>query len=200
MESLASLYKNHIATLQERTRDALARFKLDALLIHSGELFNVFLDDHPYPFKVNPQFKAWVPVTQVPNCWLLVDGVNKPKLWFYLPVDYWHNVEPLPTSFWTEDVEVIALPKADGIGSLLPAARGNIGLSVRCRNVRCNWVLRPAHQPERGDRLPALLPLLQTEYELACMREAQKMAVNGHRAAEEAFRSGMSEFDINIAI
>ena len=74
MESLASLYKNHIATLQERTRDALARFKLDALLIHSGELFNVFLDDHPYPFKVNPQFKAWVPVTQVPNCWLLVDG------------------------------------------------------------------------------------------------------------------------------
>ncbi len=38
----------------------------------------------------------------------------------------------------------------------------------------------------------------KTEYELACMREAQKMAVNGHRAAE-AFRSGMSEFDINIA-
>ncbi len=72
MESLASLYKNHIATLQERTRDALARFKLDALLIHSGELFNVFLDDHPYPFKVNPQFKAWVPVTS--GAKLLVAG------------------------------------------------------------------------------------------------------------------------------
>ena len=61
MDSLAALYKNHIVTLQERTRDVLARFKLDALLIHSGELFNAFLDDHPYPFKVNPQFKAWVP-------------------------------------------------------------------------------------------------------------------------------------------
>lgn len=36
-----------------------ARFQMDALLIHSGELVNVFLDDHPYPFKVNPQFKAW---------------------------------------------------------------------------------------------------------------------------------------------
>ncbi len=72
MDSLASLYKNHIVTLQERTRDVLARFKLDALLIHSGELMNTFLDDHAYPFKVNPQFKAWVPVTQVPNCWLLV--------------------------------------------------------------------------------------------------------------------------------
>ena len=46
MDSLASLYKNHIVTLQERTRDVLARFKLDALLIHSGELMNTFLDDH----------------------------------------------------------------------------------------------------------------------------------------------------------
>lgn len=51
MESLASLYKNHIATLQERTRDALARFKLDALLIHSGELFNVFLTIIPIRLK-----------------------------------------------------------------------------------------------------------------------------------------------------
>lgn len=42
MESLAALYKNHIVTLQERTRDVLARFKLDALLIHSGELFTSF--------------------------------------------------------------------------------------------------------------------------------------------------------------
>ncbi len=77
-----ALYKNHIVTLQERTRDVSARFQMDALLIQFGELVNVFLDDHPYPFKVNPQFKARVPVTQVPNCWLPVDGVNKPKLWF----------------------------------------------------------------------------------------------------------------------
>ncbi|SPW34954.1 Xaa-Pro dipeptidase [Cronobacter sakazakii] len=126
MDSLTTLYKNHLDTLQERTRNVLARFNLDALLIHSGELFNVFLDDYPYPFKVNPQFKAWVPVTQVPNCWLLVDGVNKPKLWFYLPVDYWHNVEPLPSAFWTEEIDIIALPKADDIGGQLPAARGNI--------------------------------------------------------------------------
>lgn len=200
MESLAALYKNHIVILQERTRKALERFQLDALLIHSGELMNVFLDDHPYPFKVNAQFKAWVPVTQVPNCWLLVDGVNKPKLWFYLPVDYWHNVEPLPTSFWTDDVEIIALPKADGISEQLPTARGNIGY------------IGPV--PERAERLgiaadhinpKGVIDYLhyyrayKTEYELACMREAQKMAVNGHRAAEEAFRSGMSEFDINLA-
>ena len=40
---------------------------------------------------------------------------------------------------------------------------------------------------------------IKTGYELACMREAQKTAVMGHRAAHEAFLSGMSEFDINLA-
>lgn len=102
METLASLYNDHLAELQKRAREVLERNKLDALLIHSGELQKVFLDDHSYPFKVNAHFKAWVPVTSVPNCWLWIDGVNKPKLWFYSPVDYWHSVEPLPNSFWTK--------------------------------------------------------------------------------------------------
>ncbi|MBV4414125.1 Xaa-Pro dipeptidase [Enterobacteriaceae bacterium YMB-R22] len=200
MDSLTEQYKAHLATLQERTRNVLARFNLDALLIHSGELFNVFLDDHPYPFNVNPQFKAWVPVTQVPNCWLLVDGVSKPKLWFYLPVDYWHNVEPLPKSFWTDDVELAALPKADGIGSLLPASRGNITyigpvperalqLGISAKNINPQGVIDYLHYYRA----------YKTHYELSCMREAQKTAVAGHRAAHEAFLSGMSEFDINQA-
>ncbi len=72
--------KNHIATLQERIRDAGA-LRWMRYLFTPANCSTRFLDDHPYPFKVNPQFKAWVPVTQVPNCWLLVDGVNKPKLW-----------------------------------------------------------------------------------------------------------------------
>ncbi|CDL56887.1 Xaa-Pro dipeptidase PepQ [Klebsiella pneumoniae] len=150
MESLAALYKNHIVTLQERTRDVLARFQMDALLIHSGELVNVFLDDHPYPFKVNPQFKAWVPVTQVPNCWLLVDGVNKPKLWFYLPVDYWHNVEPLPTSFWTEEIDVIALPRPmASAASCLPLAV-ILAISARCLSARWAWVSPRIRSTRKG--------------------------------------------------
>ncbi len=79
MESLAALYKNHIVTWLKNGRDVLARFA-DALLIHSGELFNVFLDDHLIRLRSIRSLKAWVPVTQVPNCWLLVDGVNKTQI------------------------------------------------------------------------------------------------------------------------
>ncbi|WP_017345691.1 Xaa-Pro dipeptidase [Pantoea sp. A4] len=200
MDSLKTLYRGHIATLQQRAQQVLARFKLDAMLIHSGELQNVFLDDHAYPFKVNPQFKAWVPVTQVPNCWLWIDGVNKPRLWFYSPVDYWHVVEPLPDSFWTEDVDVIGLKKAEEINQLLPAQRDNVAyigpvverarqLGIHSERINPQGVIDFLHYHRS----------IKTDYELACMRKAQKIAVAGHRAAKEAFVSGLSEFDINQA-
>ncbi|KFX02735.1 proline dipeptidase [Pectobacterium betavasculorum] len=200
MEKLASLYHHHLATLQTRAQTVLARHQLDALLIHSGELLTVFLDDHDYPFKVNPQFKAWVPVTQVPNCWLWIDGVNPPKLWFYSPVDYWHNVAPAPESFWTEEIDIAVLRNANDIGQLLPAQRERVAyigyapqraqdLGIRAGNINPQGVLDYLHYHRA----------YKTDYELACMREAQKTAVIGHRAAHEAFLSGMSEFDINLA-
>ncbi|MBD8216824.1 Xaa-Pro dipeptidase [Erwinia persicina] len=200
MESLVTLYQQHVNTLQQRAQQVLARHNLDAMLIHSGELLTVFLDDHTYPFKVNPQFKAWVPVTQVPNCWLWIDGVNKPRLWFYSPVDYWHNVEPLPHSFWTGEIDIIALKNADDIAQQLPAQRQNVAYIGPV----------PARATQLGLKAEAINPqgvidflhyhrAYKTGYELYCMRQAQKTAVTGHRAAKEAFLSGMSEFDINVA-
>lgn len=200
MESLVTLYQQHVNTLQQRAQQVLARHNLDAMLIHSGELLTVFLDDHTYPFKVNPQFKAWVPVTQVPNCWLWIDGVNKPKLWFYSPVDYWHNVEPLPHSFWTGEIDIIPLKNADDIAQQLPVQRQNVAYIGPV----------PARATQLGLKAEAINPqgvidflhyhrAYKTGYELYCMRQAQKTAVTGHRAAKEAFLSGMSEFDINVA-
>ena len=201
MEKLAGLYAEHIKTLQKTTQQVLQRSKLDAILIHSGEPIRIFLDDSDYPFKVNPHFKAWVPVTDVPHSWLLVDGVNKPKLWFYSPVDYWHSVEPLPTSFWTKEVELIHLKNADEIKGFLASIQKDhlayIGssatkaesLGISTHNINPNPVLDYYHYHRS----------YKTDYELYCMREAQKMAVNGHLSAFEAFQAGASEFDINIS-
>lgn len=200
MDTLTSLYHQHVATLQQRTQAVLARHNLDALLIHSGELLTPFLDDQDYPFKVNPQFKAWLPVTQAPNCWLWVDGVNAPKLWFYSPVDYWYSVEPMPSSFWTSEMEIQALRKADDIGHQLPAQRQRVAYIGYTPQRALQLGIDPANINPQG-----VLDYLhyhrayKTDYELACMREAQKIAVVGHRAALEAFQSGMSEFDINQA-
>lgn len=92
MDHLAHHYHAHIAELNRRVAEIVSREALSGLVIHSGQPHRMFLDDINYPFKANPHFKAWLPVLDNPNCWLVVNGRDKPQLIFYRPVDFWHKV------------------------------------------------------------------------------------------------------------
>jgi Xaa-Pro dipeptidase len=191
-------YKQHIEELQARTREALQREGLDGLVIHSGQGKRLFLDDNHYPFKVNPQFKAWVPVIDNPNCWLVVNGVDKPTLIFYRPEDFWHKVPPEPNAFWVDCFKIVLLQQADAVEKHLPYDKSRfayigeyieVAKALGFENVNPDRVLHYLHYQRA----------FKTDYELDCMREANTLAVAGHKAAEAAFRQGKSEFDINLA-
>ena len=198
MHTLSELYSNHIETMQLRTKEALLREGIDGLVIHSGQSKRLFLDDNHYPFKVNPQFKAWLPVVDNPNCWLIVNGVDKPKLVFYRPKDFWHKVPPAPADFWAEHFDIVLLAQADAVEKHLPYDKNRyayVGEYLEVARVLGFELVNP-------DRVLHLLHYqraYKTDYELACMREANKIAVAGHQAAEHGFRQGLSEFDINQA-
>ncbi|MBT0585933.1 Xaa-Pro dipeptidase [Alteromonas oceanisediminis] len=196
--AIAQQYADHIQTLQMRTREAIEREGLDGLIIHSGQSKHLFLDDNHYPFKVNPQFKAWLPVIDNPNCWLVVDGVSKPKLIFYRPVDFWHKVPPEPRAFWAEHFDIVLLKQANTVEKHLPFDKQKyayigefieVARALGFDRVNPDRVLNYLHYHRA----------YKTPYELACMREANKTAVAAHRAAEKAFLQGKSEFDINQA-
>jgi Xaa-Pro dipeptidase len=198
MQDLADSYPQHIQELQLRTRDALLREGIDGLIIHSGQGKRMFLDDNNYPFKCNPQFKAWVPVIDNPNCWLIVNGTDKPKLIFYRPKDFWHKVPPEPTDFWAQHFDIILLTQADKVEQHLPYDKNKyayigeyieVAKALGFEMINPDRVLHYLHY-QRG---------CKTDYELLCMRQANKMAVQGHQGAEAAFRQGLSEFDINQA-
>ena len=127
MSDLKSLYKQHIEVMQSRTREALQREGLDGLVFHSGQGKIQYLDDNYYPFVVNPLFKAWLPVVDNPNCWLVVDGVSKPKLIFYLPVDFWHKVPEEPNEFWVDEFDIQLLTKPNTVEKFLPYDTGGGG-------------------------------------------------------------------------
>jgi Xaa-Pro dipeptidase len=85
--SLDQLYKPHLQTLMRRMEQSLAASGFDALVIHAGSPPTQFLDDQDYPFKVNPHFKAWVPIVDNPGCILVIKpgatdpgSVNPPDL------------------------------------------------------------------------------------------------------------------------
>lgn len=192
------LYATHLFMLQQRTKAVLARENLDALVIHSGQAKRQFLDDMDYPFKVNPLFKAWIPVVDNPNCWLIVDGVNKPKLAFYLPKDFWHKVPDAPDSFWSGFFDIQILEKANQIERILPYDKGRmaylgehieVATALGFSEINPEGVISYLHYHRA----------YKTDYELACMRQANALAVAGHNAAKATFMAGGSEFDIQLA-
>jgi Xaa-Pro dipeptidase len=198
LTQLAQNYPQHIAELQSRTREALQRESLDGLIIHSGQGKRIFLDDNNYPFKVNPQFKSWLPVIDNPNCWLIVNGVDKPKLVFYRPKDFWHTVPDEPNDFWAEQFDIVLLTQADAVEKHLPFDKSKyayLGEYIEVAKALGFELVNP-------DRVMHYLHYqraYKTDYELVCMREANRIAVDGHRAAKIAFEQGLSEFDINLA-
>lgn len=198
MQSLSDNYAVHIETLQQRTREALEREGIDGLVIHSGQSKVMFLDDNHYPFHVNPQFKAWLPVIDNPNCWLVVDGVSKPKLIFYRPVDFWHKVPPEPSAFWTEHFDIVMLKQANAVEKHLPYDKARYAYIGEFIEVASALGFERVN-PERVLHYLHYHRAYKTDYELECMRLANKTAVAAHRAAETAFRQGLSEFDINLA-
>ena len=195
MDQLDHLYHGHIAELNRRVAQICQRENISGLVIHSGQPHRQFLDDMNYPFKVNPQFKAWVPILDNPNCWVIANGVDKPTLVFYRPVDFWHKVSDVPDAFWTKHFTIQLLTKADRVAEYLPKDLTNwayIGehldvadvLNFTSRNP--DAVMNYLHY-HRADK---------TQYELECLRQANKIAVKGHLAAKSAFFNGCSEFEI----
>jgi len=185
-DRLAGLYPLHLQTLTQRHDRALAESGYDHAVIFAGAIRMAFLDDMPYPFKPNPHFKAWVPVLDNPNCYVVYTPGQRPRLIYFQPVDYWYKPAANPSGYWVDhfDIKIIATPED---------AKQHFP-----RNGRVAFI---------GEDQPTPEPLLnrlhfdrawKTEYEIECMRRANRIGARAHRAAERAFRSGASEYEIHL--
>jgi Xaa-Pro dipeptidase len=198
VDKLMSDYQQHIEENQARVVKLLERENLDALVIHSGQAKRQFLDDCNYPFKCNPLFKAWLPVTDNPNCWLIVNGKDKPTLIFYRPKDFWHKVPDEPEDFWVDQFEVQLLEKPDQVEALLPYDKQRV--AYLGEQLEVAKALGFDHiNPEPVLNFLHYYRAYKTDYEHFCLREANRLAVLGHNAAKDAFYAGSTEFEIQQA-
>jgi len=195
MDNLSALYPAHVAELQQRSCTALSRENLEGIVIHSGQEMRIFLDDMSYPFKVNPHFKHWLPLVDIPNSWLIINGSNKPTLIYYQPVDFWHKVVPLTESYWNEFFDIKVLTNASDVDKLLPydkkgfayiGAHIEVAKALGFENINPEPLLNYLHFHRA----------YKTPYEHQCLRQSNTLAVKGHKAAKAAFLTGSSEYDI----
>lgn len=195
-DALSTIYTAHVTVNKLRHDLALKDSHFDHALIFSGALHYQFVDDMPYPFKVNPHFKAWAPVIDNPNCFVVYTPGLKPKLIYYQPVDYWHKVAGTPADSWVEKFEIVMIASPDDARQHIP--RGRIAFIGEWDERFAGW----------GDLVPnpeAVVNSLhydraiKTEYEIECVRRANQRGARGHVAAERAFRDGKSEYEIHLA-
>ena len=195
-----ALYAGHLATMKRRADEALQRGGFDHLVVPSGTQHFQLFDDRDYPYVVNPQFKAWLPLTRVPYSWLVYTPGQRPKVIFYQPFDYWHVVPDAPSGWWVEHFDIHIIRKPEEALALLPKPAARCAILGEAQNALGD-ASNEHYVPNNPDAVINYLEYhraYKTPYEIALMRQAQHLAVRGHRAAEAAFREGKSEFAIHM--
>ncbi len=192
-----ALYPEHLAAVRARADEALSAAGFDHLVIFAGSERLRLFDDAPYPFAVNPQFKAWLPLTAHPDCFIIYTPGKTPQLAYYQPDDYWYAPPAAPSGYWPEHFEIHVTKDAREALRLLPGS-GRIAI--------LGEFAKQELKPERGELNPSALVshldfhrAWKTGYEIECMRRANAAATVAHRAAETAFRDGRSEYEIHLA-
>ena len=195
---LEGLHAAHLRTQCERFDQALSLHGYGGVLVYSGPLVPIFLDDQSYPFKAHAWFKAWVPLTDVPDCFLYYQPGHTPVLLFNRPSDYWYKPADMPRSFWTGHVDLKPVADRAAARAALPVDLSTIAYIGESFSELAAWGLGECNPQPLLTRLD-YDRAAKTPYELACLRQANRLAARGHRAAATAFRQGASEFHIELA-
>ncbi len=195
---LAALYPAHLEIVMARHDDALEKSGAAHAVVFSGSAKVAFLDDHSYPFMVNPHFVAWAPLTALPLSYIVYTPGEKPVLIYNQPHDYWHSVPGAPAGYWAPQFDIRIVHTLEEVAEHLPVDRDKVVLigeiddeahAFGIDRINPSSTLNFLHYA-RG---------VKTGYELACMRLASRRGATGHIAAEVAFREGKSEFEIHRA-
>jgi Xaa-Pro dipeptidase len=186
-------YQAHVEAVQQHWESALAAEGYDAALIHAGSNLVSFLDDYEYPFRCNPHLLWWLPLTSHHDSALWVRPGRKPKLFYYQPDDYWFLPPEDPESWWADEFEVETVRDAAAWKQAIKANTAYIGdapsmsASVDASHLNPDRLVNRIH----------IARTRKTSYEIACIREAARLGAIAHTAAEQAFREGLSEYDIH---
>jgi Xaa-Pro dipeptidase len=196
---LGKLYGQHVETICGRHDHALERAGASHAVIFSGAPKFAFLDDNTYPFRANPHFVGWAPLTRLPLSYVVYTPGETPVLVYFQPHDYWHPVPASPDGYWTSHFDIRVVHQIDDVAAQLPEDREKCILIGEIEDDKHAFGIDRINPTTAINILHYARGSAKTAYELACMRLAARRGALGHIAAAAAFEDGLSEFAINQA-
>ncbi|MEE4243873.1 MAG: Xaa-Pro dipeptidase, partial [Kangiellaceae bacterium] len=196
-ENKTTNFVSHFTDLISRYKSLMTANNYDHIVIPAGMPIRQLFDDMDYPFKVNPQFKALLPLVDNPHCHIVISGEAKPLVIYYQPVDFWHVVPTAPTGDWVDCVSIQTIANPGDAIKHLPKTGRNVLLGEQKGVLEA--VDFSAKNPES-----IVMPLnwqraYKSEYEIDCIYRANVIAAKAHNAARDAFYDKGSELSINRA-
>ncbi len=196
---LASEYGAHLAIMDRRLEEALNVGGFDGAVVFAGDEKPVFRDDAIYPFRVEPYFKAWLPLTRAPGSFLRLVPGQRPMLVYKQLDDYWHEPPNDPSGYWTAHFDIRIVKTATEARRLSGSGPRWVVIGETAEQASAG-VAETTRPVANDDKVLAHLDYFRatkTRYEVLVMRAAQTIAARGHAAVAAAFDSGASEFDLH---
>lgn len=199
-QDVSALYAAHLRVLLAQCAEFMPRLGVDCLVISSGGPDLFFEDDQSKPFRSAGTFAYFCPL-EGPYHLIKLETGKRPLLIRYAPVDYWHAQDEFPpahkngvTLDWVSHFEIRAA--ADVTSSYrelgtLPANTVFLG-----QDTRFAQTLGLVCNPHLVLSQFAWLRSFKSHYEIHCIEVANSIAALGHRAAQQSFLAGGSEFEI----
>ncbi len=191
---MKDLFIAHIKNRVRQTRDILEEQNIDHLFIESGFPDLYYLDDQPTFFKSNPHFLFYCPDQGQGHILKISKNEEKPKLYFHIPDDFWHEVSALKGEFWEDSFDIKVFNNVEkawkeaaspNSSSVISSSEPSLAVQFGCK-IADTTLLSKLHW----------LRNQKTDYEINCLRLANEAAAKGHNRARELFLQGASEWQI----
>lgn len=191
------LYRPHIESLEHRYDAALEATGYDAALIGAGLPVLIHRDDQDYPYRPEPLFLQWAPLSAHPGSALLHRPGRQPTLLVYEPEDFWHQAAALPRGPWQKALDIRVIRRREDLRKHLPGKNGRLALL----GDPSQW--QGLDLPGKANPKALLTHLdyaraCKTPWEVACIEVATILGLAGHRAVEKAFKAGCSEYEMGL--
>lgn len=187
-------YSEHFQLLLLRYQQLCEQHDLDAIFITSGSLSYYPDDDQTHTYRANPYAQQWLPYAPSPDTWIEIPSSGTPTLHWPAQQDFWHCKPTRPSGEWTRHWEINAQTSNEWMKHI----RGNIAiLSTTPKSVPdiLEGFVNPSHIVQELNYYRAY----KSAWEIEQMALASHKAAKGHIAAEQAFKTGLSEFEIHLA-
>ena len=148
--------------------------------------------------RLEPVIDPAAPLTDAPDSFVYFAPGKKPQLLVHQPVDYWHKSPEMPNDYWTPEFDIVSCPDRAAARQALPRDLSRTAFIGAPFPELVSWgpaAINPEHLMAQLDYGRAA----KTPYEIACLLEANVLGARGHVAAEQAFRSGATEFELALA-